>query len=201
MQGGDLTANPLRAAAVVLLLAASTPARADDAAECSRDALALANFGRAFDACRRWADSGSPLAEYNLGEMYNRGLGVPRDYAEGSVWLRRAADQGFAPAEAALGRMFQQGDGMSANPVEAAKWYRRAAEQGYAPAQRQLGIEYFAGRGVPQDDIAAYMWLTLTGAGLGATGAAVREAVARRMTRAQIEAAEELVREWKPAPR
>ena len=97
--------------------------------------------------------------------------------------------------------MFQQGDGMPANPAEAAKWYRRAAEQGYAPAQRELGIEYFAGRGVPQDDIAAYVWLTLTGAGLGATGAAVREAVARRMTRAQIEAAEELVREWKPAPR
>jgi hypothetical protein len=40
------------------------------------------HFGRAFDACYSLAE-GSPLAQYDLGEMYNRGLGVPRDYSEG----------------------------------------------------------------------------------------------------------------------
>ena len=71
--------------------------------------------------------------------MCNRGLGMPRDYSEGSVWLRRAADQGFAPAQTALGHMFQQGQGMSVNYAEAAEWYRKAAKQGYAEAQHKLG--------------------------------------------------------------
>ena len=50
--------------------------------QCTRDTLSLSHFGRAFDACHRLAKEGSPLAEYILGEMYNRGLGVPRDYSE-----------------------------------------------------------------------------------------------------------------------
>jgi TPR repeat protein len=114
-------------AKLVSALAVAWPANANDAAECTRDALSLSHFGRAFDACHQLAKEGRPLAEYNLGEMYNRGLGVPRDYSEGSVWLRRAADQDFAPAQAALGHMFQQGQGMPFNHAEAAEWYRKAA--------------------------------------------------------------------------
>jgi TPR repeat protein len=94
---------PFHLAILVSALAVAKPADADDAVECTRDALSLSHFGRDFDACHRVAKEGSPLAEYVLGEMYNRGLGVPRDYSEGSVWLRRAADQGFAPAQTALG--------------------------------------------------------------------------------------------------
>ena len=75
-------------ALLVSALAVTARASADDAAECTTDALLLSHFGRAFDACYRLAEEGSPLAQYNLGELYNRGLGVPRDYSEGSVWLR-----------------------------------------------------------------------------------------------------------------
>ena len=126
-------------AILISVLAVAEPVDADDAAQCTRDALSLSHFGTAFDACHRLAKEGSPLAEYILGEMYNRELGVPRDYSEGSVWLRRAADQGFAPAQTALGYMFQQGQGMSVNHAEAAEWYRKAAKQGYAEAQHKLG--------------------------------------------------------------
>jgi TPR repeat protein len=158
----------------------------------------LSYFGRAFDACLWLAKEDDPLAQYNLGEMYARGLGVPPDYSEASVWLRRAADQGFAPAETALGDMFQQGRGMAVNDAEAAKWYRKAAEQGYAEAQHKLGVQYAEGWGVPRDDVSAYLWLTLASAA-ESSAYKDREAVVRRMSQKQIETAERLARAWTPA--
>jgi uncharacterized protein len=190
--------TPLPIALVVAALVAAMPAQADDTTECTSDALSLTRFGRAFDACRRFAKEGSALAEYNLGEMYNRGLGVPRDYSEGSVWLRRAADQGFAPAQTALGQMFQQGQGMPVNHAEAAKWYRKAAEQGYGGAQHKLGTQYVQGMGVPQNYVLAYMWLTLAAAAGEASAYMDRAMVTSRMSQTQVETAERLVLEWKP---
>ena len=172
-------------ALLVSALAITARASADDAAECTTDALLLSHFGRAFDACYRLAEEGSPLAQYNLGEMYNRGLGVPRDYSEGSVWLRRAADQGFAPAQTALAHMFQQGKGMPVNYAEAAEWYRRAAEQGYAEAQHKLGTHYAEGWRVPRNYVLAYVWLSLAGAGAYAD----RSEVVKHMSETQIESA------------
>jgi uncharacterized protein len=185
-------------AILVSALAVAKPANADDAIECTRDALSLSHFGRDFDACHRVAKEGSPLAEYVLGEMYNRGLGVPRDYSEGSVWLRRAADQGFAPAQTALGYMFQQGQGMSVNHAEAVEWYRKAAEQGYAEAQHKLGVQYSEGWGVSQDYVLAYMWLSLAGTATETSAHVDRATVTKRMSKQQIETAEQLVRAWKP---
>ena len=169
-----------------------------ESAECTRDALSLSDFGRDFEACLRLAKEGNPLAQYNLGEMYIRGLGVPLDYAEGSVWLRRASDQGFAPAETALGQMFEQGQGMPVNQAEAAAWYRRAADQGYAEAQHKLGMQYAEGRGVLRDYVLAYMWLSLSGNAAEASAYVDRATVIKRMSQEQVETAHQLVRSWKP---
>ena len=169
-----------------------------EAAECTRDALSLSRFGRDFEACLRLAKEGKPLAQYNLGEMYIRGLGVPPDYAEGSVWLRRASDQGFAPAHTALGLMFVRGQGMPVNQAEAAEWYRRAADQGYAEAQHKLGMQYAEGRGVLRDYVLAYMWLSLSGNAAEASAYVDRATVIKRMSQKQVETADQLVRSWKP---
>jgi len=197
--------RPLHPSALVLLLAAALPAmapaaRADDAQDCRSDQSAWSDFGRSFDACRRLADEGDPRVEYKVAVMYNFGLGVPPDHGEGSVWLRRAADQGFAPAQTALADMFRQGVGVDRNYAEAAKWYMRAAEQGYGSAQHSLGRAYAVGEGVPQDDVESYMWLSLAAANSEPKASADRDAVAARMTPDQIQTAQELIREWKPAP-
>ncbi len=49
-------------------------------------------------AIREWrplAKQGNANAQYNLGVMYNEGLGVPQDYAEGVRWYRKAAEQEY----------------------------------------------------------------------------------------------------------
>ena len=89
--------------------------------------------------------------------------------------------------------------------VEALKWYRKAADQGYAPAHAALGTMYYAGKGVPQDYVEAHKWLNLAAARatdkeMRDAATELRDAVAGMMTPAQVAEAQNLAREWKPAP-
>ncbi len=73
--------------------------------------------------------------------------------------------------------------------------WRPLAEQGNANAQYKLGVMYANGRGTQRDFIEAYKWLNIAGARGDARAIAGREAVARRMTPAELEAAQKLARE------
>ena len=78
-------------------------------------------------ALRFWrplAEQGNAAAQYNLGLLYNNGLGVPQDYAEAMKWYRKSADQGNASAQHNLGLMYVEGKGVPRNYLEAARWYR-----------------------------------------------------------------------------
>jgi len=99
-------------------------------------------------------------AEYNLGEKYYRGKGVPKDYTKAAEWYRKAAEIGNPNAQYKLGRMYQGfgGKGFPTDIAEAFKWYRKAAEQGYVDAQVWLGSMYYDGIGVPQDYAEAAKW-------------------------------------------
>jgi hypothetical protein len=83
-------------------------------------------------------------AQYNLGEMYKDGRGVPQDYAEAARWYRKAADQGIDWAQYNLGELYKDGRGVPQDYAEAARWFRKAADQGHADAQnwiRQLSAK------------------------------------------------------------
>ena len=80
------------------------------------------------------AEQGNAKAQYNLGVMYDKGLGVRQDYAQAVQWYRRAAEQGYAGAQFNLGVMYDSGQGVRQDYAQAAQWYRRAKEQGAAEA-------------------------------------------------------------------
>jgi hypothetical protein len=101
---------------------------------------------------------GDGKAEYELGEKYFEGKGVPQDYTEAAKWLRKAAEQGNALAQVGLGSMYYQGIGVPQDYTKAAKWFHRAAEQGNADAQVELGHMYYLGIGVPLDYTKAAEW-------------------------------------------
>ena len=107
---------------------------------------------------RKAAELGGALAQYNLGEYFAWGLGVPLDYTEAARWYRKAADQGFAGAQYKLGVMYQNGRGVPLDFAEAMKWHRKAADQGDASAQVNLGVMYKQGLGVSQDYAGALKW-------------------------------------------
>ena len=75
------------------------------------------------------------------------------------------------------------------------KWYRLAAKQGYVSAQNNLGFMYGNGKGVPQDYIRAHMWWNLAASSGNKNAVNGRDIVAKRMTPADISAAQKLARE------
>jgi thiol-disulfide isomerase/thioredoxin len=81
------------------------------------------------------AEQGDPEAQVRLGDLYQRGDGVPENDAEAVAWYLRAAGQGYADAQFRLGFVYSNGEGVSPDEVESLGWFRRAAEQGYADAQ------------------------------------------------------------------
>jgi TPR repeat protein len=94
--------------------------------------------------------------------------------------------------------MYAIGEGVSQDFAAALPWFRKAAEQGNAGAQLGLGLMYDNGHGVRQDYVQAHMWFNLSGAQGDADAIKKRDAVAAKMTPAQIAEAQKLAREWKP---
>ena len=93
-------------------------------------------------------------------------------------------------------------DGMDAydrkDYKEAVKWWKLSAEQGHAKAQYNLGLMYAKGTGVPQDYVSAYMWWNIAGSNGHKDAVRNRNIVEKKMTKQQIEKAQELARNWKP---
>ena len=123
------------------------------------------------------------------------------DPSRAAAACRRLAEQGVAAAQYNLALMYDNGYGVLQDYAEAVEWYRKAAEQGYAWAQNNLGGMYHEGHGVPQDYVQAYMWLNLAVAALppGANrnnAVSGRDYVAKLMTPAQVEKAQELAHDW-----
>ncbi|HZF32984.1 MAG TPA: tetratricopeptide repeat protein [Candidatus Angelobacter sp.] len=148
----------------VTMLGICCPARAGDVEDC-RSAATLLQADRskavapaAVTACRRLAERGTASAQYNLGNIYLSGRGVPRDYKEAVKWFRKAADHGEVDAQSNLGYMYAEGWGVPRDYKEAAKWFRKAADKGNLRAQSNLGVMYATGQGVPQDDQEALKW-------------------------------------------
>ena len=105
------------------------------------------------------------------------------------------AKQGNANAQNLLGDMYQKGQGVPQDYKKASKWYTLAAEQGVTFAQYNVGQMYHKGEGVPQDYVRAHMWLNLSASTGYEKAVKIRDIVAKKMTPADISAAQKLARE------
>ena len=86
-----------------------------------------ANYQTALKIWEPLAKGGDAAAQTYVGEIYEKGLGVPPDYAAAAEWYRRAAEKGFPRAAINLGNLYEKGLGVPKDPKEALNWYRRAA--------------------------------------------------------------------------
>src|SRR5262252_432525 len=147
---------------------------------------------------RRSAEGGDASAQNKLGLLYYEGKGVPQNYLQAKRWFEEGAKQGHARAQTNLGTLYLQGEGAPQSDQMALFWFNQGAEQRDALAFARLGLMYARGRGVLQDSIQAYMWYNLSAAQGETRSAEARDALAQRMTPAQIAEAQRLAREWKP---
>ena len=76
---------------------------------------------------------------------------------EQTAKLESLATQGNAQAQFKLGVMYESGEGVIKSQKEAAKLFLLSAQQGNAQAQFRLGRMYCSGRGVPEEIKMAHM--------------------------------------------
>ena len=86
-----------------------------------------ANYRTALQVWLTEAKAGDPEAQYYVGQIYEKGLGLSPDYEAAAHWYRQAAEQGYSAAQISLGYFYETGLGVAADPAEALNWYRTAA--------------------------------------------------------------------------
>ncbi len=141
-------------AAAALILGAS-PVSAQSV-KAGIDAWQRSDYAGAVAIWRPIAEKGDADAEFNLGQAYRLGRGVPINLAAAKTWFERAAAQGHVDAQTTLGLLlFQNGD-----QAEGLKWLKKAALQGEPRALLVYGTALVNGDSVTQDPVLGYAYVS-----------------------------------------
>ncbi len=136
-------------------LAMGSAARAD--VKAGVDAWKQGDYARAVAEWRPLAVSGDADAQFNLGQAYKLGRGVPNDANAALEWFRKASEQGHVRAHDNFGLLlFQQGQREQAMP-----YIKVAAERGEPRSQYIYGTALFNGDLAPQDWVRSYALMTM----------------------------------------
>jgi uncharacterized protein len=108
-----------------------------------------ANLETALKIWLATAQSGDADAQTTVGEIYEKGLGVPPDHVRAADWYQKAADQGYSRALFNLGTLYEQGLGVARDPLRALNLYREAGglkgeigfEEAYLAEQEKQRLE------------------------------------------------------------
>jgi len=147
--------SPKYLVAAVLAAALSAPLSAQSV-KAGIDAWQRADYPGAVGIWRPLAEGGDADAQFNLGQAYRLGRGVPLDLSAAKLWFERAARSGHVDAQTTLGLLtFQNGD-----RVQGLKWLKAAADQGEPRALLVYGTALFNGDGVAQDRVLAYAYVS-----------------------------------------
>ncbi|HEY0551588.1 MAG TPA: tetratricopeptide repeat protein [Verrucomicrobiae bacterium] len=103
-------------------------------------------YTQALEWYQKAADQDHRLAQFNLGQMFAEGQGVPQCDSTAVMWIRRAANGGDVGAQFNLGerctRACTQGSEREAaeSRIEAYKWFKLAAVELYRDAQDRTDL-------------------------------------------------------------
>jgi hypothetical protein len=140
--------------AAVAVALASAPLCAQSV-EAGIDAWQQGNYANAVAIWRPLAEAGDADAQFNLGQAFRLGRGIPVNAAESRKWFERAAAQGHVDAETTLGLLlYQNGD-----RAEGLKWLKLAADQDEPRAMLVYGTALYNGDGMTQDPVLGYAYV------------------------------------------
>jgi len=120
--------------ALVLTAVVAGPALADRAS--GQKAMAAGDYAAAMAELKPLAEAGDALAQFDVGAMYDNGLGVAADQVEAARWFKRAALQGDQSAMFNLGVMYEDGVGVGRDPVLAYVYFSLSVSEGPLYASR-----------------------------------------------------------------
>ena len=144
----------MRVGWMALAAIAATPAAAD--VKAGVDAWTQGEYRKAVEEWRGPAIAGDADAQFNLGQAYKLGRGVPVDPALAESWFRKAALQGHEQAQDNYGlALFQAG-----RKTDAVAWLEKSAARDEPRTELVLGTMLFNGDGLPRDYARAYALMT-----------------------------------------
>lgn len=141
-------------AAAAATIALSSPALAD--VKAGVDAWERGDFAAAVAEWRDPAAKGDADAQFNLGQAYKLGRGVPMDLKQAEAWYKKAADRGHVQAADNYGLVLFQDN----RRAEAMPYIRASAARGEPRAQYVLGTAMFNGDIAEKDWVRAYALMT-----------------------------------------
>lgn len=141
--------------AAILIAIAGAPLSAQSV-KAGIEAWQKADYSTAVAIWRPLAQAGDADAQFNLGQAYRLGRGVPINLALAQSWFEKAATTGHLDAATTLGLLlFQNG-----NQAAGLKWLKQAAEQGEPRALLVYGTALYNGDGVTQDRLLGYAYVS-----------------------------------------
>ncbi len=149
---------------------------------------------------RQAALQNQPVADYWLGTLYERGLGLPQNFALAQQWYAKAAAAGNAKAMYRLGVGYSEGWGGTPDLTSAAKWFVAAAQYGVVDAQFNLAVLFERGSGVAPSLKNAFMWYSIAAAQGDAQSKARLDMLAAHMSSADVAAAQAAASTFKALP-
>ena len=123
-----------------------------------KDELAAENYKSAFNLFQKAGAMKNSDAVRTIGEMYEKGLGIPFNDKKAVDYFITAAHFGNAEAMLYLGGRYSLGKNIEQNDQKAFEWYEKAAAAGNTVAMLIVSRRYQEGKGVWQDDSKAFNW-------------------------------------------
>lgn len=120
------------------------------------------NLPLAYKEFRAAAEEGDADSQFNVGLMFEQGIGVGKDEKEAVAWYRKSAEQGNSGAQYNLAVLYENGRGTAVDFAQANEWYRKASAQGDPLAIGNLGMLYLRGQGVKVNKIAGVALLLVS---------------------------------------
>ncbi len=162
--------------------------------------LVPANNEEAARWFERAAKKGLAPAQFRLGGLYEKGLGVKKDLIAARDLYRAAADKGHGKAMHNLAVLYAEGIDGAADYRTAAQWFRKAADHGITDSQYNLAILYARGVGVEQNYAEAYKWFVLAAKDGDKDAAKKRDEVASHLDQQALAAARLAALSWTAQP-
>jgi hypothetical protein len=91
-------------------------------------------------------------AMYEVGVMFEKGLGCVCNFSEAAFWYEEAAKRGHAEAFNNLGVLYKDGHGVPQDDKRAFRCFSRSADAGLKEGLYNLGLMYDQGLGCEQDN-------------------------------------------------
>ena len=117
------------------------------------------NSVKTIDEIKKLAEQGNSEYQYQLGNAYLLGEGIPKNSTIAADWHEKAANQNHIKAQRSLAYAYKDADGVEQNWEKSMFWFEKAAIQGDANSQMMIGNSYHLGLGVQKDEGKASFYL------------------------------------------